>query len=275
MPDDETRFTLWFEVDDDLNVDDVVLASGLTRSAAAKIVREHENSTPLFHAYDYATFRCFELIHFRAQSAGGLRTVIASTVPKTGDMEADRRLALEMIDVQTLDRHREFWRGRISTDDDFKERLERIAERRAIQALDREIATKLVDTLLTHGYTITCCIRDDVPEFNHSTDREGILDLLFDLEMAELHVHKEGKRAWIMLVFFESGWDVVADYSSSLESLIDPIVDPYLPWNQPDADPRDRGYEVFVLPSTDARARGDEGAQRAFDGFVRALHEML
>jgi hypothetical protein len=36
--------------------------------------------------------------------------------------------------------------------------------------------------------------------------RDRILELLFDLEIAELCVHKKSKNLWIMLIFNEAGW---------------------------------------------------------------------
>jgi hypothetical protein len=145
--------------------------------------------------------------------------------------------------------------------------MERIAERRRVQATDREITTKLIDALIFDGYLITCCIRQDDPDFKRSVDREGILELLFDLDLAELRVEKDGKRSWIMLVFGESGWDVVADYSVDLEGIIDPIVEPY-------SDEHDLGYSIIALPSPDELGRGEPSAVATFEGFVRTM-EML
>ena len=44
---------------------------------------------------------------------------------------------------------------------------------------------------------------------------------------------------------------MVRDYSVGLELIIDPICEPYMPWNQPDADTRDHGIRVLVLNSPD------------------------
>jgi hypothetical protein len=265
---DDTRYTLWLE-DPELDLDDRVLGEGLTVEEAAKLVREHGGAKPRFDVTDYAEFRSFEMIHFH--SLRGYRSVIAATVPKTTEFAADERAALRMIDEQIFHRHKELWPGRISTDAEFRSRLERIAERRGVQALDREITTKLIDALIATGYLITCCLRQDDPEFKRSVDREGILELLFDLDMAELRVEKDGKRSWIMLIFGESGWDVVADYSMDLEGLIDTLVDPYLPWNRPGAEEHDRGYSMMVLPAPGDLERGEPSVQRAFDRLVRTL----
>jgi hypothetical protein len=257
------RYTLWFETDTDINANDEVLASGLTPLEAAKFVREYGGTATRSLALEYKRFRAFEIHHTNPND--GWRTVIAATVPRTGDAVADRKFAQELIDIQTVDRHRELWRGQISTDEEFKKRLARIEERRAIQRLDREITTKLIDALLADGFTVSACIRDPVPDFQRSTDRDGILDLLFNLDMAELHVHRDGKTSGISLVFDESGWDVIADYSCSLEGLIDPLVEPYLPWNQPSAEDLDSGISVFVLPSSEELERGDPGREGAID----------
>jgi len=105
--------------------------------------------------------------------------------------------------------------------------------------------------LLADGYTITCDLQDDKPEFERSTDRVGILDYLWQVECAELAVHKGKKNGSISLTFDEDGWDVVRDYSADFERIVDPICEPYLPWNQPNAHELDHGIRVLVLNSPD------------------------
>lgn len=263
----DTRYTLYIE-NTDLDSDDQVLGAGLTMGEAAKVVREFGGAKPRFDATDYPGFRSLEMIHFHSEKP--YRSVIAATVPNTVDKAYDHRVAMAMIDEQIVHRHKELWPGRISTDAEFRSRLDRVAERRGVQTIDREITTKLIEALIAAGYVITCCIRDEDPEFKRSVDRAGILDLLFALDMAELHVHKDGKRSWIMLIFGESGWDVVADYSVDLESLIEPIVDLYQP-----AEDGDRGCSMFVLPSPDAIERGDPDAEKALHAVLRGLERLL
>lgn len=263
---DETRYTLYIE-NKDLDSDDQVVGASLTVAEAAKVIREFGGAKPRFDVTNYPSFYSLEMIHFHSEK--GYRSVIAATVPNTVNNAHDHRVAMQMIDEQIVRRHKELWPGRISTDAEFRSRLERVAERRGVQAIDREITTKLVDALIAAGYVITCCTRDEEPEFQRSVDRAGILNLLFDLDMAELHVHKDGKCSWIMLIFGEAGWDVVADYSANLESLIEPLVDPY----QPDQD-GDPGYSMFVLPTSDAIAARDPKAEKSFDEFVRGMEAL-
>jgi hypothetical protein len=93
--------------------------------------------------------------------------------------------------------------------------------------------------------------------------------------MAELNVHKKGvTTSWIMLIFGEAGWDVIADYSEDLEPIIDPIVSPHLPWNKPGADPADRGYSVLVLPSPAKLESGDPEAEKAFEDFIDLMERL-
>lgn len=220
----------------------------------------------------YETFRCWELRQYDRK--GKLLVVIGATVPKTGDWDHDLRAAMEMIDVQTCERSGEFWPGRISTDADFSARLVKIKERRAVRAIDRQITTALVDRLLEEGYRITCCVRQDEPRFENSKARNGILKFLSGLEMAELHVQKAGKTYWIMLIFDEAGWDVIADYSADLTDLVDPILEPFLPWNKPGAAAV-AGYSVFVLPSPAELDRGDPAAEKAVTDFFKTMEELF
>lgn len=267
----EVKYSIWLERPG-LEVDDEVLASGLTIAEAAKLIREYGHAKPYIFGTDYPTFRVFELRQWNAKNK--LLLVITATVPKTDDAQRDRQDAMGMIDAQIFARHSEFFPCRISTDEEFAARLRRIAEARAVSALDRKITTELIDKLLEEDYRITCCIRDDVPKFENSRARAGILKLLFDLEISELLVHKGGETSWIMMIFGEAGWDVIADYSTDLAYLIDPIVDPHLPWNQPNADSRDRGYTVLRLPSPAKLEAGDPGAEKAFDDFLNLMERL-
>ncbi|WP_194480655.1 hypothetical protein [Bradyrhizobium sp. CCBAU 53338] len=238
----------------------------MTRVEAAKLICEYGNAKPCIYDRPYVTFRSVELHQYSSKYQ--LLVTIGATVPLTEDRDADRRLAMEMIDIQIFERHSEFWPGRVSTDADFDARVQRIAEARNVQAIDRQITTELIDEFLKQGYSITCCVREDDPAFKKSKDRDGILELLMDLEIAELRLHSRGATSWIMLVFGESGWDVVADYSEDLEALIEPIVSPHAPWNKPDAGPQDRGYSVLVLPSPADLENGDPAAEKAFEDFI-------
>lgn len=250
------------------------VAVDVERMEAVKIITEHGGRTSQVTECEYDNFRLYEFRLFGKPDDIQNLTVLTATVTKTEDKAVDRALAEDILAVQFLERSRRYWNGSVYSAQDYAKLMERQAERQAVRRVEREIATKLIGALISAGYVISCDISDDVLEFDHSTDREGILAYLFQLEMAELHVFKEGSRAWLRLIFGEDGWDVVQDYSASLEPLIDPIVESYLPWNQPDADERDRGYSVCVLPSPEALARGEPDAEAAFVGFLRMMEKL-
>jgi hypothetical protein len=81
---------------------------------------------------------------------------------------------------------------------------------------------------------------------------------MWQVEMAELHVHKDKSRGWLRLIFDESGWDLIQDYTVDLKHIVDPICEPYLPWNQPNAEELDHGIRMLVLKSPDDMLKIEE-----------------
>lgn len=45
---------------------------------------------------------------------------------------------------------------------------------------------------------------------------------LFDLDMATVYVSR-GTFGWIRLVFGNDGWDLISDYSTNLETFLEPV----------------------------------------------------
>lgn len=244
-------YTLYLP-EDYIDKDDIVITRGLSATEAMKVVFGYEGGWKTsVHETDYGTFTHHVLTALpdkrRADRAFNER--LHATVVRSGDADRDKAVAMEMIAAQVVRFNHLYWEGRVDTDNSFDERLGRVARAREVRRIDREISTKLVDALLADGYTITCDLLDDEPEFERSTDRAGILDHLWQVECAELAVHKGKKNGSISLTFDEDGWDVVRDYSVDLERIIDPICERYLPWNQPNADQLDHGIRVLVLNS--------------------------
>jgi hypothetical protein len=242
-------YTLYLP-EDYIDKDDTVIARGLSAMEAMKVVFGHEGGWKTsVHETDYGTFTHHVLTALpdkrRADRAFNER--LHATIVRSGDADRDNTVAMEMIAAQVIRFNHLYWEGRVDTDNSFDERLGRVARAREVRRIDREISTKLVDALLADGYTITCDLQDDQPEFARSTDRDGILDHLWQVECAELAVHKGKENGCISLTFDEDGWDVVRDYSVDLERIVDPICKPYLPWIQPNADQLDCGIRVLVL----------------------------
>jgi hypothetical protein len=254
-----------------IHEDDYVVARGLTLTDASIAIGKYDGAACHATSRDYGSFRVQELRKFDKKMK--LKTVIGATVPATDSVVSDRLRAQHLIDTQVIARSREFCECTVMTDAEFDKRIRLVAERRAAKALERKITTELVDRLLEEGYRITACARWDNPHFKNSRRRDGILKLLFDLEIADLVVSKKGETSWICLIFGEDGWDTIADYSTELSYLIDPIVKPHLPWNKPGNT--DRGYAIFTLPSPERLESGDPEARDKVDAFFSVMDKVL
>jgi hypothetical protein len=267
---DVTRYTL-FEGDNHIDHEDTIVHRGLTLAEVSKAVREHDGNVAYIYHRDYPSFRAFELR--KNDQKGKLKVVIGATVPATGTPALDREKAEEMIDIQVVTRCHDFCKWRVLTDAEYDKRVATVVERRAARVLERKITTELIDRLLEEGYRITACARWDHPHFKNSRRRDGILKLLFDLEIADLVVSKKGETSWVCLIFGEDGWDTITDYSTDLSYLIDPIVDPHLPWNKPGS--KDRGYTIFTLPSPEQAESVDPEARDKVDAFFSVMDKAL
>jgi hypothetical protein len=246
-------YTVYLPVDD-IEKDDTLIARRLSAPEAMKVVFSYDDGWKVYlNETDYGSFK-----HYVWTASPNKRPAekswterLHATVIRTADPARDKAIGLDMIAAQFMRCNHLYWDGRVETDEGFDKRVRRVAEAREVRRIDREIATKLVDAFLADGYTITCDLQDGQPEFERSTDRDGILEYLWQVEIAELWAHKGRKRGWLRLIFDEEGWDLVQDYSVDLEHIVDPICEPYLPWNQPDADQRDHGIRVLRLNSPD------------------------
>jgi hypothetical protein len=225
MP-DTPRYTLWIDTRSGLETADHVLARGLSSVEAADLIRKYDGRSYVYDMVESDGFVAFKLVDTEKS-----KTMLEAKVERTGDAAFDRGRALEIIDRQTVRRHRMFWSHEVSTDQEFDQRLARIERRRAIQQLDQEIVSALVDRLLADGLPITCCVGGRHPVLERSLDRAAILELLFDLDAAVLLIHdsNETETSWIELAFDEQGIDVISDYSADLEHLVETVMVPYDP----------------------------------------------
>lgn len=141
---------------------------------------------------------------------------------KTADARRDRSLGMSMIVDQFLRTSGRYAKARVETDEEFDKRLLHVAKRREVRRLDKEIATKLIDALLADGYVVTDAFGE---EFERSTDREAVLEVLLDVDLIELVVERNDEEPWMRLIFGENGWELVQDHTVDLGYLIDPVVE--------------------------------------------------
>ena len=86
--------------------------------------------------------------------------------------------------------------------------------------VEYEIISSLVDELLEQGCLISINDGDGIA-LRKSTDRTKILESIMSVDEEHLIVyHQTGRLGSIFLVYGNDGWDVVNDYSTSLEPCI-------------------------------------------------------
>lgn len=79
------------------------------------------------------------------------------------------------------------------------------------------IALKCIQLALAAGYAIS--VNDgETTTVKRSTDSKIILNAMFTTDYDYLYLYKAEKRAgWVMFVYGNGGYDVISDYSVSLE----------------------------------------------------------
>jgi hypothetical protein len=92
---------------------------------------------------------------------------------------------------------------------------------RARIVIERKIVTALIDHALAEGYELS--VDDGGETFPWTTDRAEVLDQLMNTDEDRLYLRKDGRTAWVFLVYGNEGWTVISDYNTSLESLLEPI----------------------------------------------------
>jgi len=99
------------------------------------------------------------------------------------------------------------------------------------QKIEKKIARKFVKVALANGYTISVDNGGDECELENSTDLRKIMAAMFATDEEHLLLTKDGKRVgWVYFVYGNDGWDVIADYTTNLESLmpeVDKLADRY------------------------------------------------
>lgn len=94
-------------------------------------------------------------------------------------------------------------------------------ETRARIVIERRIVTALIDHALAEGYEL--CVDDGAFTHLWTTNRAEVIDNIMEADEDRLYLRKDGHTAWVYLVYGNSGWDVICDYHTRLEALLEPI----------------------------------------------------
>lgn len=94
---------------------------------------------------------------------------------------------------------------------------------------ERRMARALVNTILERGYLISINDGEDWV-VRRSADKAAIMLALFSTDEDEIHLRGQAgdKAGWFKLIYGNSGWDVVSDYSDNevCNRIWDGVVEP-------------------------------------------------
>jgi len=92
---------------------------------------------------------------------------------------------------------------------------------RARQAVEVSIAAQIIDDVLAHGKTISVNEGEETT-LSNSHNKQQILAAMFTTVEDTLIINnRDGSYlGWISLIYGNSGWDVIHDYTSNLEPFI-------------------------------------------------------
>lgn len=90
------------------------------------------------------------------------------------------------------------------------------------QEVERKIAEAVITDALAAGYSLNVHNGGDGPELPApTTDKAAVLDAMFATDDESLQFYKDDKRVgWVWFVYGNSGWDVIADYTTKLEHVM-------------------------------------------------------
>jgi len=94
--------------------------------------------------------------------------------------------------------------------------------------IERRIVSKIIRDAITAGYTITVSYDEGEDPVVPSTDRTAILKAMWACDEEWLYLHRAGSKerfAWVRLIYGNgnNGCDVVCDYATSLEPIMEPV----------------------------------------------------
>lgn len=91
------------------------------------------------------------------------------------------------------------------------------------QRIEREICTKLIETAIAAGYTISVDNGEEIV-IKRSIVLADILAVMFSVDEETLKLHDiHGGTSSVFLTYGECGYDVIADHNSTLEELLEPV----------------------------------------------------
>jgi hypothetical protein len=91
----------------------------------------------------------------------------------------------------------------------------------SIQRIERAIVRTLLTKAIKNGYSIALDNGEEVIPLQGTV--KSMLGVMMSVDEETLLLKKDGKKGAIALVYGNTGWDVIHDYTVGLCSLIEPI----------------------------------------------------
>ena len=93
-----------------------------------------------------------------------------------------------------------------------------------VREMEADIAATFIQSVLQAGYVVSVWEGGDYA-IQHSSDAKDILDAMFSTDSDVLRMYRNTPTGYVCkasawFVYGNSGWDVLADYSTSLEPLL-------------------------------------------------------
>ncbi len=91
------------------------------------------------------------------------------------------------------------------------------------QSIERQIVTRILTDAVHQGHEVAVSIDNGVSKVvKPTTDIEKILAGMFSVDDEHLLVYRNGTFCgWVYLVYGNDGWDVINDYTSNLEIVLE------------------------------------------------------
>lgn len=90
--------------------------------------------------------------------------------------------------------------------------------------IEVKVIHELIKRLLADGWTLFVDDGDDELQ-DCDGDPQTMVTAIFAVDVATLHARKDGKNRWVQLVMGNDGTDVISDYHTGLDPIIDPLQD--------------------------------------------------
>jgi hypothetical protein len=91
-----------------------------------------------------------------------------------------------------------------------------------LTTIEKAITKRIVETALDQGYLVGAAA-DDSADIEPTDNLADILNAAFSYDCVDLLIHSKDEDGFIALNFFNDGLDIVTDYSTNIESLIEKI----------------------------------------------------